>query len=268
MKTVISRLLLPLLFWPCFLQAGEAVSFLSVRDIVSGWTQDQHLWTSGNVHVTAANLGELEAWLDENGKNWTVVLIESSRNQQYQGRSGMDAVEYALGKGLSNETTFSTLIDSRTGETNGAVFVLFLEERKFSYFASDAQDKRGLGESQWIGRLDGPAIQAMRTGGRVVDAIKNTVTSIEKALTKALEREVQQARIAELEKQKAIDETRKLATRLQVTISETGKRVDKFHREHPEVRGPIAVPEVSGWTASLKQIEGLINANEVKRALL
>ena len=268
MKTVISRLLLPLLFWPCFLQAGEAVSFLSVRDIVSGWTQDQHLWTSGNVHVTAANLGELEAWLDENGKNWTVVLIESSRNQQYQGRSGMDAVEYALGKGLSNETTFSTLTDSRTGETNGAVFVLFLEERKFSYFASDAQDKRGLGESQWIGRLDGPAIQAMRTGGRVVDAVKNTVTSIEKALTKALEREVQQARIAELEKQKAIDETRKLATRLQVTISETGKRVDKFHREHPEVRGPIAVPEVSGWTASLKQIEGLINANEVKRALL
>ncbi len=112
MKTVISRLLLPLLFWPCFLQAGEAVSFLSVRDIVSGWTQDQHLWTSGNVHVTAANLGELEAWLDENGKNWTVVLIESSRNQQYQGRSGMDAVEYALGKGLSNETTFSTLIRS------------------------------------------------------------------------------------------------------------------------------------------------------------
>lgn len=268
MKTAFLRLLLPLLFWPGLIWAGEAKSFLSVREIVSGWTQDQHLWISGDIRATAVNLGELEDWLDENGKNWTVVLAESSRNQQYQGRSGMDAVEYALGEGLSNETNFSTLVDSRTGETNGAVFVLFLEERKFSYFASDAQDKRGLGESQWIGHLDGPAIQAMRNGGRVIDAVKNTVTSIENALTQSLEQEVQQARLAKLEKQKQIDETRQLAARLQVAIAETEKRVGKFHLKHPEVRGSIADPEVSGWTASLKQIEGLIIADEIKRALL
>ena len=42
----------------------------------------------------------------------------------------MDAVENALGRGLANKREFSDLKDTRTGQTNGAVFVLFLNERK------------------------------------------------------------------------------------------------------------------------------------------
>jgi len=95
----------------------------------------------------------------------------------------MTAVEHALGKGCSNQTGFGDLKDSRTGKANGAVFVLFLKERKFSYFASAAFDKRGLGECYWIGRLDKPAINAMRNGGRIVDAVKDTVTSISNPLS-------------------------------------------------------------------------------------
>ncbi len=45
-----------------------------------------------------------------------------------------------------NRTDFGNLVHPKTGERDGAVFVLFLQERKFSYYASDAQDRRNLGD--------------------------------------------------------------------------------------------------------------------------
>ena len=63
----------------------------------------------------------------------------------------MDAVEHALGHGLANQTDFGNLTNPKLGEQDGTVFVLFLKERKFSYYSSDAQDRRGLGQSRWIG---------------------------------------------------------------------------------------------------------------------
>ena len=145
-------------------------SFYNITDVITKWTPEQHLWIKGNLGVSKRQLNGLESWLDENGANWTVVLIETASGQRYETHSGMNAVEHALGKGLSNQTGFGSLTDKRTGESNGAVFVLFLQERKFSYFASDAFDNRGLGERYWIGRLDKPAINAMRNGGRIVEA--------------------------------------------------------------------------------------------------
>ena len=94
---------------------------------------------------------------------------------------GWTQVEYALGHGLANRTDFGGFGPPTTGETDGAVFVLFLVERKFSYYGSDLHDQRGFGKSKWIGDLDREAVRAMRNGGRIVDAVKNTVTAINSA---------------------------------------------------------------------------------------
>ncbi len=201
------------------LTAGPApVVVPQATEVVNVWRPDQHLYVKGDLGVGRAQLDELEQWLDENGKNWTVVLIDDTVGERYRGTDGryydgMDAVEQALGRGLSNLTNFGTQREPRTGESNGAIFALSLGDRSFSYFASDAQDRRGLGESQWRGRLDRPAYEAMANGGRIVDAAKNTVQSIDQALDRAITGE-EQARISvERERERTLERIKLLVER-------------------------------------------------------
>lgn len=172
----------------------RALKFGSIKKVVAKWTADQHLYVHGDIGVGKAQLAELEEWLDKNGPHWTVVLMQEAETQLFMSAdarkyTGMDAVEYALGYGLNNRTGFGKLKHPVTDEADGTVFVLFLKERKFSYFASEAQDRRKLGEAHWIGELDQPAFRAMRAGGRIIDAVKDTVTSINSKLEQAIQTE-------------------------------------------------------------------------------
>ena len=136
---------------PAYSQQAAYV-FNDIEEVVANWIPDQHLYVRGDIRVNDDQLSRLESWLDEFGANWTIVLMDTGSSQAYhsvEGRlmSGMDACEYALGHGLANRTQFGEQIHEQTGETNGAVFILYLAERKFNYLSSDAQDRRGLGES-------------------------------------------------------------------------------------------------------------------------
>src|SRR5690606_13684705 len=126
--------------------SDSAVPFTRIEEVIQRWKPDQHLYTHGDLGIDQSRLSDLGAWRDAHGPHWTVVLMQSASDQHYRaadGRSfsGMDAVEYALGHGLANRTGFGKLEHPKTGETDGAVFVLFLRERKFSYYGSDAQDR-------------------------------------------------------------------------------------------------------------------------------
>lgn len=166
----------------------------SAVGVVKLWSESQHLYVKGDIGVSDERLRELEKWLTANAPHWTVVLLESAEGERFtdaEGTSfeGIEAVKHALGKGLSNRTRFGSLKHPRTGEQDGAVFLLSLEERNLSYFASDAQDRRGLGEEHWVGKLDAAAIAAMRDGGRVVDAARDTITTIDTRLARAVSQE-------------------------------------------------------------------------------
>src|SRR5690606_9673347 len=162
---------------------------------------------------------ELEGWLDQNASNWTVLLMDHAGNETFTDNtgahySGMEAVEHALGKRLPAETGFGKLIHPQTGKRSGAFLVIFLRERKFSYYASGAYDRRGLGEENFTGNLDAPAIRAMRSGGRVADAVKDTVTFIDRELSVRLTREAEARRIAEESARRAREETAASINRL------------------------------------------------------
>ena len=67
------------------LEAQQAArSFESIGDVVSQWTEDQHLYVRGSVGISDDQLSKLETWLDENGKHWTVVLMDTAVGQSYQ----------------------------------------------------------------------------------------------------------------------------------------------------------------------------------------
>ncbi|WP_164016038.1 hypothetical protein [Pyxidicoccus trucidator] len=166
----------------------------SAVGVVKLWSESQHLYVKGDIGVADARLRELETWLAANAPHWTVVLLESAEGERFtdaEGTSfeGIEAVKHALGKGLSNRTHFGALRHPRTGEQDGAIFLLSLEERNLSYFGSDAQDRRELGEEHWVGQLDAAAIAAMRNGGRVVDAARDTITTIDARLALVVSQE-------------------------------------------------------------------------------
>jgi len=170
-------------------ESGQAGPALVARaaEVASVWRPDQRLYVKGNLGVGASPLAEFEQWLDTHAAHWVVVLVEQADDERYtdaEGRSyqGVEAVSQALGKGLMNQTAFGQQSHPRTGERDAAFFVLHLKERRLSYYGSEAQDRRGLGEEQWIGNLDGPAIAAMRSGGRVLDAARDTITHISRQL--------------------------------------------------------------------------------------
>ena len=240
-------------------------------DVVEQWSDQQHLYVKGDVGVSRERLDELEQWLDKNGPHWTVVLMRDSSGERYRsidGRSysGMDAVEQALGRGLSNKTGFGLLEDSRTGETDGTVFVLSLADRAFSYFASDAQDRRGLGESHWRGRLDRPAYRAMASGRRVVDAVKDTVTSINRGLDRAITAEEEARRSRERELQRARLRTEQLAERASVALEQVAQLSSQFRDQYPDAEGELAFPPLDEWQDQLDEILEQVSTPDVRAA--
>lgn len=244
------------------LTAGPApVMLRQATQVVEVWRPDQHLYVKGDLGVGRAQLDELEQWLDQNGQNWTVVLIDDSVGEKYRGTDGryyegLDAVEQALGRGLSNLTSFGTQQDSRTGESNGAIFALSLGDRNFSYFASDAQDRRGLGESQWRGRLDRPAYEAMANGGRIVDAAKNTVQSINRALDRAIAGEEQERISLERERERNLERLKLLVERARAAMAKVAGLRDTFVGQHATAKGLLARPPLDRWQQELDAVEG------------
>lgn len=243
----------------------------TATSVVNLWQEHQKLYVKGDVGVGQPQLDALEVWLDEHGPHWTVVLTENAAGEDYTDAdgtryTGMDAVDMALGKGLANRTGFGTLTHPKTGERDGAFFVLYLKERKFSYFASDAQDKRRLGEDYWEGNLDGPAIAAMRSGGRAVDAVKDTILNINRRLDQRIASEIAQrerralAEAADREKRAAAEKAARARAEAEAkgnletaarALTVLEQKLGDFLRSRTEMSGDLASSDLARFQADL-----------------
>ena len=240
----------------------------SAQDVIRQWTPQQHLFVKGNVGVGRDQLSGLERWLDEHAPHWVVVLLQSADGERYtspdgQVYHGMDAVEYALGRGLANQTDFGQWVDDTTGETNGAVFALFLEERKFSYYGSDVHDRRGLGESHWINELDRPAFRAMRGGGRILDAVKDTITNINDRLASVLQREQADAAQRARERQRQLDAAQAKIDALRDEVALVNTAAEALASRYPEATGELRSPPCDAWSEQLDALSGELSPTNV-----
>jgi hypothetical protein len=246
--------------WGSLCADESALRIRRIADVINLWQPQQHLYVKGNIGVDEERLSALEDWLDKHGDNWTIVLMDQAEDETYSaadGRDyvGMDAVEYGLGYGLSNRTGFGEQEEERTGESDGAVFALFLRERKFSYFGSDAQDRRGLGEANWVGELDQPAFRAMRGGGRILDAVKDTVTTINTRLENAIQAEADAVEREKRERLRIVEELQQELTIVRESIVHVERERDAFRGRFPKAEGELAKPPVDTWRNQLSVIE-------------
>ena len=253
--------------------------FNTIQEVISNWKVDQHLYVKGKVGVSDTQLSKLEAWLDQNGKNWTIVLMDSSQGQTFETVTqeryrGREAVYYALGHGLSNQTDFGSQLHPVSQEPCGAIFVLFRKDRKFNYFASDAQDRRRLGEANWFGKLDREAIRAMRNGQRVGDAVKNTISSIDRQLNSRIKGEIraelEKKERAELARQQALDHRKRKINHLKTQANGAKEallpRVQagaaKLKADFPDAESSdLANPPIKKWQTQLNAALNYLNTD-------
>ncbi len=260
---LVTGLLFPLVV--ALLDSGEtsaqsAVTVTNAEQVIQKWSPDQHLYVKGDVGITANVLGSLETWLDQRAPHWTVVLMRNSNGESYTAidrRSffGMDAVEFALGHGLASRTPFGTLEHPTTGETDGAVFVVFLDERKFSYFGSDAQDRRSLGESNWIGNLDQSAVRVMRSTGSLADAVKATVTSINQRLAARIEKEVDEKERIARERRRAVEQVKEELAFARAELKNLNSKAATVSDQFPDAKGELTNPPIDDFEKQLQFIE-------------
>ena len=255
--------------------------FNEIQEVISNWNVDQHLYVKGDVGVSDSQLSKLEAWLDQYGKNWTIVLMDSSSGQTFETATlrrykGREAVYYALGHGLSNQTDFGSQLHPVSQESFGAIFVLFRKDRKFNYFASDAQDRRRLGEASWFGNLDREAVRAMRNGQRVADAVKNTVSSIDRKLNSRIDGEIrdelEKKKRAELVIQQALSQRKRKIGLLKTQANDAKegllKRVQagvaKLKADFPDAtESDLANPPIEKWQSDLNAALGYLDTDKL-----
>jgi len=178
------------------LPAAGQVRVSTIQEVIDRWKPETHLYVIGDVGLQDAVLADLETWLKD--RHWTVLLVQDATGQRFQDtegvvREGEDAIEYGTAQGIARAHGFAGQVRADTGEPDGAILSIVLAQRALYYTGSDAQDSRGLGEMAFQGNLDQWSIAALRNGGDVVSAVKDTVTGIDSQVAYSIGRKREEA---------------------------------------------------------------------------
>ena len=242
--------------------------FADIRKVFEQWSPSQHLYVQGNLKLSQSQLMGLESWIHKNGPHWTVILMEDASLQRYTNRdgrieTGMDAVELFLGD-LADVGSFRSLVNPVTGEQDGAVFILVLKQRNLSYRASEAQNRRGLGQNRWIGNLDRPAFRAMRGGGRVLDAVRDTIASINQPLDRAIIQEQKVAQQKLQQRQREIDALMAKIGDVENTLKRIETSAKTVAKENPDSTADLTSPDVASIRQQMTEIKKTLKAKDAK----
>jgi uncharacterized membrane protein YgcG len=201
-KTSSGEVMLASVALALFLLAVPAVAqtrVSTIQETIERWSPGTHVYVIGDVGVEPAALSELESWLA--GGHWTVLLVQDASGQTFQDtegvtRLGEEAIEYGTGQGMARAAGFAAQAHPKTGEPDGEILSIVLAQRALYYTGSKAQDDRGLGEAAFAGNLDRWAIDALRNGGGIAEAVRSTITNIDGLLMAEIERAPREARVA------------------------------------------------------------------------
>lgn len=207
-------------FWVlCLLAAPAAgqVRVSTIQEAIERWTPETHVYVMGDVGLEPDALAEMESSLADG--HWTVLLVQDATGQRFQDddgvtREGVDAIEWGTGQGMARAAGFESQTHPKTGEPDGTILSIVLAQRALCYTGSKAQDGRGLGDEAFAGNLDRWAIEAMRNGGDVASAVRNTVTNVDNLLASVIEQGPREDREAILTAEQSLKDLDRAAAAL------------------------------------------------------
>ncbi len=239
--------------------AGTITAFDDIQEVINKWSPERQLFVRGNIGVGDMQMRGLAEWLKANGPHWTVVLMNTAEGQRFKSQ-GRTYYRRRRGRNRawpwpeqSNQLwTVGPSRDQRIG-WYGVRHVLD-RERVLLLCLRRARRAR-LGEAHWVGELDQPARRAMRSGGRIVDAVKDTVKTIDAKLKRAIESEKNAKIQIEQQRLRQVAQVQGELADLRVSVGEVEAASLEFVKEFPSATGPLAKPPTESWLEQISELE-------------
>lgn len=232
-----------------FPAAGQ-VRVSTIQETIERWKPEAHIYVMGDVGLQDAALADLEAWLKD--RQWTVLLVQDAAGQQFQEVGGgirgeQEAIEYGTGQGIARAPGFAP---------DGAILSIVLAQRALYYTAGPERDSRGLGEAAFRDNLDQWAIAALRNGGDLVSAVKDTVTNVDTRLEWAIFQE--QAQAAEM-----LAQARRQIEAAEAAITLVEEKAAALRSAPPHPQEGLALPGTAPLREETERARSLLEKSPV-----
>lgn len=225
----------------------------SVAEVVEQFQGSRQLYVVGNpkingVSVEQGELTRLQEVLKRHPGTY-VVLVDGSKN--------LAGDDHALSRGIANHPDFQKVVNARTGERSGVVFMVYTGIQDQSFVQSTGKDRAlfmrsdelpdrlGVGEANFADPQTGAPrellqlyIESFQQGKGMAGSLDAVMQRIDSVVQEHAEGAYSQAR-------QAVD-------RAAGELSVTRTRVQEFQRQHGS-GGQLGSPDVEGWQKLLER---------------
>ncbi|MBS2034753.1 hypothetical protein JST97_07190 [bacterium] len=239
----------------------------SVQDAVNKFTATQQIYVVGspqyqNKPLSAQDYAQFQSVMKEH-PNAYLVLIANSNNIKDD--------DWVLSRGIGENPGFTANVDSRTGDRNGEVFMIYFHttdqgfinrtghDRAMFMRSEQLLDDAGVGENNFVDRetlqnkeLFTTYIQGIQAGNSPAMALNGVLEKIDTGVNNYVTTYVQGA-------QNGVNAAR-------TAITNVEPKVRDFQNKHGN-KGALGNPDVNGWKSQLDQAQTMINNRDFKGAL-
>ncbi len=238
----------------------------TTQEVVNQFQAGRQLYVVGNPQykgqaLSAADYARFESVMKDH-PNAYLVLVASSNNIRQD--------DLTLSRGIGNSPAFTSNVDSRTGEKNGQVFMIYFHTSDQSFIQRTGKDRAmfmrseqllddaGVGEGNFVDRetlqnkeLFNIYVQGIQAGQDVPTALGGVLNRIDRGVDNYITNYVQGS-------QTSIDAGR-------TALRGVEPRIRDFQRQHG-TRGALGSPDVDGWKAKLDQAQSLVSQRRFQAA--
>ncbi|MEW6277049.1 MAG: hypothetical protein AB1758_00400, partial [Candidatus Eremiobacterota bacterium] len=223
-----------------------------VQDVVNQFTAERQIYVVGNPSVDGKKLKEADfqklAEVARKHPNVYIVLVDGSRN--------IERDDHALSRGVANSSAFQSVVDERTGERVGVVFMIYTnvkdsgfkedtgKDRAIFMRAEELPDRLGVGEDAFASERGEPRelmklyIDTYKSGKGMHGGLDAVATRVNEKIDQHVTALIGGA-------QTAVDQAAAAVDGVQQSIQQ-------FREKHGE-GGQLGSPNVQGWRDQLAQ---------------
>ena len=238
----------------------------STQDVVNQFQAGRQIYVVGNPQfkgqsLSPADYAKFQSFMKEH-PNAYLVLVAESNNIRHD--------DHVLSLGIGNSQAFTSNVDSRTGEKNGAVFMIYFHTTDQSFIQRTGKDRAmfmrseqllddaGVGEGNFVDRetlqnreLFNTYVQGIQAGQDVPTALNGVLNRIDRGVDSYITNTVQGS-------QTSLDAGR-------TALRNVEPKIKDFQSKHG-TRGALGSPDVNGWKAKLDQAQSLISQRQYGQA--
>ena len=238
----------------------------STQEVVNQFQAGRQLYVVGNPQykgqpLSPADYAKFQSVMKEH-PNAYLVLVANSDNIRHD--------DHVLSLGIGNSAAFTSNVDSRTGEKNGEVFMIYFHttdqgfinrtghDRAMFMRSEQLLDDAGVGEGNFVDRetlqnkeLFNTYVQGIQAGQDVPTALNGVLQKVDRGVDSYITNYVQGS-------QTSVDAGR-------TALRGVEPKIKDFQSKHG-TKGALGSPDLDGWKARLDQAQQAVNQHRYQAA--